>query len=136
MTRNNAPVSNFQIGSRFFVRYNVGEAADQCKWFYFKLYMNGRHVTSWGTNTKKRPSGQVMRALFEPDATWDYQDGNTTYKNPGIEYRPLFFSQENEGRTAGNDGGLIEIKVFRARGRRRKLPKLEPYKDQTNYGIM
>ncbi|ESZ93274.1 hypothetical protein SBOR_6312 [Sclerotinia borealis F-4128] len=123
-------------GSRFFVRYNIGDAADQCPWFYFKLYMNGRHITSWGTNSKTRPSGQVMRALFEPDATWDYKEGKTTYKNPGTEYRPFFFSQEKEDRGAADDGGLIEIKVFRARGRKRRNPRLEQYKDQTNYGVV
>ncbi|QSZ30493.1 hypothetical protein DSL72_000047 [Monilinia vaccinii-corymbosi] len=123
-------------GSRFFVRYNVGDAADQCPWFYFKLYMNGRHITSWGTNTKTRPSGQVMKALFEPDSEWDYKEGKIVYKNPGTEYRPFFFSQESGGRTAGDDGGLIEIQVFRARGRKRRNPRLEQYKDQTKYGVI
>ncbi|KAF7897110.1 hypothetical protein EAF00_005338 [Botryotinia globosa] len=123
-------------GSRFFIRYNVGGAADQGPWFYFKLYMNGRHVTSWGTNTKNRPSGQVMRALFEPGVEWDYMEGKTTYKNPGTEYRPFFFSQENGDCAAADDGGLIEIKVFRARGRKRRNPQLAQYKDQSKYGVI
>ncbi|THV50480.1 hypothetical protein BGAL_0148g00040 [Botrytis galanthina] len=123
-------------GSRFFIRYNVGGAADQGPWFYFKLYMNGRHVTSWGTNTKNRPSGQVMRALFEPGVEWDYMEGKTTYKNPGTEYRPFFFSQQNGDCAAADDGGLIEIKVFRARGRKRRTPQLAQYKDQSKYGVI
>ncbi|KAF5873458.1 uncharacterized protein Bfra_004918 [Botrytis fragariae] len=123
-------------GSRFFIRYNVGGAADQGPWFYFKLYMNGRHVTSWGTNTKNRPSGQVMRALFEPGVEWDYKEGKTTYKNPGTEYRPFFFSQEDGDCAAADDGGLIEIKVFRARGRKRRNPQLAQYKDQSKYGVI
>ncbi|CCD49559.1 hypothetical protein BofuT4_P099360.1 [Botrytis cinerea T4] len=120
-------------GSRFFIRYNVGGAAHEGPWFYFKLYMNGRHVTSWGTNTKNRPSGQVMRALFEPGIEWDYKEGKTTYKNPGTEYRPFFFSRENEACAAADDGGLIEIRVFRARGRKRRNPQLVQYKDQSVY---
>ncbi|TGO23425.1 hypothetical protein BPAE_0133g00240 [Botrytis paeoniae] len=123
-------------GSRFFIRYNVGGAADQGPWFYFKLYMNGRHVTSWGTNTKNRPSGQVMRALFEPGVEWDYKEGKTTYKNPGTEYRPFFFSQEDGDCAAADDGGLIEIKVFRAHGRKRRNPQLAQYKDQSKYGVI
>ncbi|KAJ8065059.1 hypothetical protein OCU04_005772 [Sclerotinia nivalis] len=123
-------------GSRFFVRYNVCDAADQSPWFYFKLYMNGRHITSWGTNSKTRPTGQVMKALFEPGAEWDYKEGKTTYKNPGTEFRPFFFRQEEGGRGAADDGGLIEIKVFRARGRKRRNPKLEQYKDQSKYGVI
>ncbi|KAF7949192.1 hypothetical protein EAE96_008360 [Botrytis aclada] len=123
-------------GSRFFIRYNVGGAADQGPWFYFKLYMNGRHITSWGTNTKNRPSGQVMRALFEPGVEWDYKEGKTTYKNPGTEYRPFFFSQEDGDCAAADDGGLIEIKVFRARGRKRRNPQLAQYKDQSKYGVI
>ncbi|APA10113.1 hypothetical protein sscle_06g048830 [Sclerotinia sclerotiorum 1980 UF-70] len=123
-------------GSRFFVRYNVCDAADQSQWFYFKLYMNGRHITSWGTNSKTRPTGQVMKALFEPGAEWDYKEGKTTYKNPGTEFRPFFFRQEDGCRGAADDGGLIEIKVFRARGRKRRNPKLEQYKDQSKYGVV
>ncbi|KAK6605363.1 hypothetical protein H4I95_05169 [Botrytis cinerea] len=123
-------------GSRFFIRYNVGGAAHEGPWFYFKLYMNGRHVTSWGTNTKNRPSGQVMRALFEPGIEWDYMEGKTTYKNPGTEYRPFFFSRENEACAAADDGGLIEIRVFRARGRKRRNPQLVQYKDQSVYGVV
>lgn len=98
--------------------------------------MNGRHVTSWGTNTKNRPSGQVMRALFEPGIEWDYMEGKTTYKNPGTEYRPFFFSRENEACAAADDGGLIEIRVFRARGRKRRNPQLVQYKDQSVYGVV
>lgn len=77
-----------------------------------------------------------MRALFEPGAEWDFTEGKHTYKNPGTEYRPFFFSQENGDRGAADDGGLLEIKVFRARGRKRRTPKLDQYKDQSKYGVM
>lgn len=77
-----------------------------------------------------------MRALFEPGVEWDYMEGKTTYKNPGTEYRPFFFSQQNGDCAAADDGGLIEIKVFRARGRKRRTPQLAQYKDQSKYGVM
>ncbi|EKD21068.1 uncharacterized protein L3040_000894 [Drepanopeziza brunnea f. sp. 'multigermtubi'] len=125
-------------GKRFWLKYNVVEAAEiHSEWFYFKLHMNGRHITSWGTNTKSRPSGQVMRGLFEPSDRWNYKHEGTVFRNMGTEARPFMFAfEDDEERSAANDGGLIEVMVFRARGRKRRLPKPTDFKDQEGYGIV
>lgn len=122
--------------TRFWMRYNIAEAATHSEWFYFKLFMNGRHITSWGTNAKTKPSGQVMRGLFEPSDRWNYKYEGTVFRNMGTEARPFIFGYENKERSAAKDGGLIEVMVFRARGRKRKLPKPTDFKNQEDYGIM
>lgn len=125
-------------GARFWLRYSVVNAQpESTPWYYFKLYMNGRHITSWGTNTEKKPSGQVMRALFDPSDRWNYKQDGVVYKNNGTEARPFFFAHEVEGsQSAADDGGLIEVCVFRARGRQRKLAQPLEFKPQDQYGIV
>lgn len=99
--------------------------------------MNGRHITSWGTNALKKPDGQVMRALFDPSDRWNYKQDGVIFKNNGTESRPFFFRNEtNGGLSAAEDGGLIEVHVFRAKGRQRKLADPGEFKAQDQYGIV
>ncbi len=58
------------------------------------------------------------------------------YKNMGVEARPFLFSKEEEERSAGTDGGLIEVNVYRARGRKRRMPAPADFKSQDGYGIV
>jgi hypothetical protein len=97
--------------------------------------MNGRHVTSWGTHSILKPSGQVMRALYDPTSRWNYKCDETIYKNCGTEMRPFYFSNIN-GRSVADDGGLIEVRVFRAKGRRKSLPTPAEFKPQDQYGLV
>lgn len=130
-------MSDSFAATRFWIRYNIVEAAaTYSQWFYFKLFMNGRHITSWGTNAKNKPSGQVMRGLFEPSDRWNYKHEGTVFKNMGTEARPFIFGREETECSAANDGGLIEVMVFRARGRKRRLPKPTDFKNQEGYGIV
>jgi hypothetical protein len=110
--------------------------APHIPWYYFKLFMNGRHITSWGTNPRTKPSGQVMRALFDPSERWNYKVDGTIYKNNGTETRPFYFGNQVDGLSAANDGGLIEVRVLRAKGRQRKVPNPMEFKPQDQYGIM
>jgi hypothetical protein len=98
--------------------------------------MNGRNIASWGTNSKTDPAGQIMRGLFEPGPRWNYKVDSVVYKNMGIETRPFFFSNELELQSAAEDGGLIEVLVHRARGRKRKMPEPPDFKDQEPYGVV
>ena len=124
-------------GARFWLRYGITEAAAASSpWYYFKLFMNGRHITSWGANSTTKPSGQVMRGLFDPSERWNYKDNGTVYKNCGTEARPFFFLKEDAKRSAAEDGGLIEVLVFRARSRRRRVPAPEEFKSQDKWGIV
>jgi hypothetical protein len=127
-----------RIGTRFWLRYNIDEFATSfSQWYFFKLFMNGRLITSWGTNSRTNPSGQIMKGLFEPSALWNYEHNGIMYKNMGLEQRAFFFGTEVQGdqRSAATDGGLIELRAYRARGRSRMMPKPVDYKNQEGYGI-
>lgn len=131
------PTAKSAVGARFWLRYDVREAeVPKPPWYYFKLFMNGRHVASWGTNPETNPRGQIMRGLFDPSERWNYEVDGTIYKNNGTERRPFFFDKEVDGRSAANDGGLIEVRIFRAKGRQRRIPDPTKFRPQDHYGIM
>jgi len=124
-------------GKRFWIRYSIDEwAAAQSQWYFFKLFVNGRQVTSWGTNARINPSGHIMKGIFDPSELWNYEHNGVMFKNMGLEQRSFFFAFEGQDqRTAATDGGLIEVKVYRARGRSRRLPAPPEFKSQDEYGI-
>ncbi len=123
-------------GVRFFLKYTIEPPHPDGQLFYFKLFMNGRHICSWGVNPRTNPRGQVLRGLFEADGKWDHKEnGRTIFRHGGIESRPFIFSSDTGGTSAADDGGLIEIRVFRARGRKRKAPDPESFRLQEHYGI-
>lgn len=79
--------------------------------------------------------GQVMRALFDPSDRWNYKENGILFKNNGTEARPFYFSNQVEARSAASDGGLIEVLVFRAKGRKRRFAEPEEFRNQEAYGI-
>jgi hypothetical protein len=97
--------------------------------------MNGRHINSWGVNPIIKPRGLMMRALFETDSSWDFKDKGNTIRHVGIESRSLCFAPNHERQSAADDGGLIELQVFRARGKRRRPPRPEAFRPQDSYGL-
>jgi hypothetical protein len=132
-------LANGLTGTRFWIRYNIEEwATTNCQWYFFKLFMNGRQVTSWGTNARTNPSGQIMKGLFDPSELWNYDHNGTMYKNMGLEERSFVFAFEDKDNkpSAAMDGGLIEVKVYRARGRSRMMPTPLEFKSQDGYGIV
>lgn len=76
-----------------------------------------------------------MRGLFEPSDRWNYKSEGIVYKNMGTESRPFIFMQNDELSTAATDGGVMEVKIYRAHGRRRKVPEPTDFKSQEPYGI-
>ncbi len=77
-----------------------------------------------------------MHGLFEPGGTsGDSENNRTMLKQSGIESRPFLFTPEAGGRSAADDGGLIEVRIFRAKGRKRRAPSLEAFRPQEQYGI-
>jgi hypothetical protein len=115
--------------------------------------MNGYHITSWGVTPRfgcfisllrhrnshvdrTDPEGYVTRALFEADEKWDLRTKRgKVFKHNGVEKRPFLFTEERYGMTDNENGGLIEVQVFRSRGRRRRAPLLERFRPQEQYGI-
>jgi hypothetical protein len=97
--------------------------------------MNGRHITSWGINPKVKDKGRVEKALYEPSDRWNHEEEGTTMKPEGIEARYFHFIRDEHEKSVAEDGGLIEVMVFRARSRKRRAAKLNQYRHQDRYGI-
>jgi hypothetical protein len=97
--------------------------------------MNGRVTISWGIDPVIKTSGSVMRALYEPGDRWHYQDNGVTLKRDGVETRYFHFVPGPEKTSVAEDGGLIEVQVFRAKGKKRRAARLDQYRSQEIYGI-
>lgn len=97
--------------------------------------MNGRHITSWGINPNAKARGRVEKALYEPSDRWNQEEGGAAIKPEGIEARYFHFMGDQQEKSVAEDGGLIEILVFRARGRKRRAAQLDQYRHQDRYGI-
>lgn len=76
-----------------------------------------------------------MHGLFDPSHEWNYENNGEVWKNNGLEKRSFFFSKGGKQHSVAQDGGIIDVSCFRARGRRRKVPNLESWRDQKDYGI-
>ncbi|KAI5458375.1 hypothetical protein BGZ63DRAFT_44832 [Mariannaea sp. PMI_226] len=122
-------------GSRFGVNYSIGEFPEPSCYLYFKLFLNGRNVTNWGTNIAPQTTGSVTRALFEPDERWHYKENGVVHKREGIEARCFYFLPGSSATSVADEGGLIEVEVFRSKGRKRRTPMLEFYRSQECYSI-
>ena len=77
-----------------------------------------------------------MRGLFDPSERWNYKENGTVLEHNGTEVRPFFFAKEEVDRSAAEEGGMIEVMVFRARGRRRRMPKPGDFRSQDQWGIV
>jgi hypothetical protein len=115
-------------GTRFAINYGVNNAPPTpCKYVFFRLYINARPIAAWGIDPSVRPTGRVVQSLWAPCAP--YSD------RIGFEGRNFVFLPGQEYKSVAEDGGLIEIQVFRAKERRARAPKLEEFRFQENYGI-
>lgn len=96
--------------------------------------MNGRQITSWGINVLEEREGQIMQGLFQPGQSHNFrtEDGRKWEKG-GIEARTFSFGPQ--ARSVAEDGGLIQVQVFRAKGRKRRVQDPTKYKNQQLHGI-
>jgi hypothetical protein len=98
--------------------------------------MNGREITSWGCKPEEEPHSVITKALFDPGHEWNYLDENgKAFKRCGLERRAFFFNPKEPNSSAACDGGLIELRVYRAKGRHRRIQEPVVYKNQEKYGI-
>lgn len=125
------------LGSQFWVQYHIHRSPEPSGYLLFKLFMNGRHIASCGLKMKPDTvSGTISRALYEPSDRWHLKQNGTLLRRSGIESRSFCFSPGPDAVAAADDGGVIEVQVFRAKSRRRCNPQLVSHRDQERYGIM
>ncbi|KAK4219213.1 hypothetical protein QBC37DRAFT_461735 [Rhypophila decipiens] len=115
-------------GSAFAINYTIRQLnLAEAKYMFFKLYINGRGILSWGIEPVLGKTRQVVRSIWAPGGHLAYQ--------AGLEERNFVFLPGQENKSAAEDGGLIEIQAFRAKGRSAKAPKVEEFRHPQAYGI-
>ncbi|KAJ4407122.1 hypothetical protein N0V85_004412 [Neurospora sp. IMI 360204] len=115
-------------GHCFGIKYNINVVPPlPCKHVVFKLFLNGRTITTWGIDPTERQHGTIVKSLWAPGPGYNGQ--------AGLECRNFVFLPGQETRSPAEDGGLIEVKVFRAQDRKARAPKVEDFHPQKNYGI-
>lgn len=123
--------------TQFFIKYTINMSIPEKErpYLFFKMYMNGRHIVAWGIDRRKVQSGETYRALYEPCEHFQHRDNNVLLQAPSVEARHFQFAPELKQKSVAEDGGLIEVQVFRARARRRQPIEVAPYRSQEKYGI-
>ncbi|KAF3061695.1 Oxidoreductase NAD-binding domain-containing protein 1 [Daldinia childiae] len=111
-------------GSQFRLKYLIHQPAPPSRFVFFKMIINGHPTVSWGIDTIYCASGTVSKSLFEPGDGLRDKNGNIPI---GIETRYFHFVHGLDQTLASEDGGLIEVQVFRCRGRKRIAVELDPY---------
>ncbi|KAI1280145.1 hypothetical protein F5Y07DRAFT_387011 [Xylaria sp. FL0933] len=122
-------------GEQFWLRYIINQSPPPSRCIFFKMTMNGRHISSWGINTNTRSAGIVVRALYRPEDKWGEACGYDEAGYPGIETRYFHFMPGLNKKSVAEDGGIIEVQVFRCTGRKRIALELDAYRNQERYGI-
>ncbi|RYC57479.1 hypothetical protein CHU98_g8747 [Xylaria longipes] len=122
-------------GEQFWLRYLINQSPPPSRCIFFKMTMNGRHISSWGINTNTHSSGLVVRALYQPEGKWGDACGYNEAGHPGIETRYFHFMPGLDKKSVAEDGGIIEVQVFRCKGRKRIALELDAYRNQERYGI-
>jgi hypothetical protein len=110
--------------SQFWLTYQCHEWRRQCpeaRFLYFKLFMQGRCILSWGVGKEEEWQGKTMFGLF--DAGSDFEGRRV------VERRGFFF-----GKTC--EDGQFEIRVFRAKARRREKTVCEMFDDGAGGGAL
>lgn len=104
-------------GSQFWIVFCCREPAAETRYYYFKLFLGGKCVLSWGCGEKNGWSGRVGFGIFE-------SSGDDLAGYPLLEKRAFVFPNMRET----NEGGSFEIRVYRATARKRQDRPIKAWK--------
>ncbi|KAL8826378.1 MAG: hypothetical protein Q9191_003836 [Dirinaria sp. TL-2023a] len=106
-------------GSQFWITYSIAPPYPPKALYYFKLYLKGKCVVSWGCDEEHGYRGRTMFAF--------YDSGEECMGEPAVERRVLCFNapKKKENLLLDDRGDLMEIKIYRAKARQRIRPLME-----------
>ena len=115
-------------GAPFSIHYQINQAPPSpCRYLFFKVHINGRQIVAWGIDIASDTQGRISLSLWLPGPLYNGM--------PGVEKRSLLFLPGQESKPIAEDGGLIEIQVFRASARHSRAPVLDEFRYYDNYGV-
>lgn len=108
--------------SQFWFSYSISAPHPPKALYYFKLFINGASVVSWGCGERNGFKGSTMYGLFDSGDRW--------MSMPYVAARAFTFATDATTQQAMSNtlGQAMEIKVYRARGRKRVKPDLEDFR--------
>ena len=119
-------VSTYPL-SQFWLSYSISAPHPPKSFCYFKLFINGASIVSWGCGKEDGYKGKTMFSLFDSGERW--------MGVPGIDVRAFYFASDSETiqQTKNNAlGDIMEVRVYRSKGRIRINPELESFRDLVN----
>ena len=109
--------------SQFWLAYSIAPPHPPNALYYFKLFLDGSHVVSWGCGEEDRYKGKTMFGLYKSGKVFD----GRRY----LEQRVLCFASdgapESPAEGSASLGPLMEVRVYRSKGRKRIMPEAEQY---------
>ena len=96
-------------GSQFWLTYSISPPYFPKAIFYFKLFLNQVHLVSWGVTEEDGYAGKTTFGLF--------QSQNGVLGRTITEKRGLSFG--NCDQAEGTPPDVLEVRVFRSKGRKR-----------------
>ncbi|KAL8899993.1 MAG: hypothetical protein Q9207_005911 [Kuettlingeria erythrocarpa] len=108
--------------SQFWFSYSISAPHPPKALYYFKLFINGTCVVSWGCGEENEFKGKTMYGFYDAGERWKGQ--------PEVDVRAFTFASDNSTQHPLNDtlGQAMEVRVYRSRGRKRIRPDLENFK--------
>lgn len=115
--------------SQFWLSYSISPPHPPKALYYFKLYINSNLIVSWGCGEEDGYKGKTMFGIFDSSV------GGANVKQSMIERRVLCFAPDAEAGGIGqmewnNLNEVMEIRVFRSKGRKRVEPVLQEYQSR------
>ncbi|KAK1760984.1 hypothetical protein QBC47DRAFT_368759 [Echria macrotheca] len=111
----------------FAVKYRVCQVPPEpARYMLFNLSMNSRDMAAWSIDTSVQLEGRAARSFWMPSGQHEGEIG--------LDERTFVFLPSRDTSVA-EDGGLIEVKVFRASERRPRSPELSEFQYRNNYGV-
>lgn len=106
--------------SQFWISYSISPPHPPNALYFFKLFINGSCAVSWGCGKEDGYKGKTMFALYESN--------ETRIGKPAPERRVLCFGSES-GSPKSGFGDVMELRVYRSKGRKKTQPIVEPFRD-------
>ncbi|KAL8735478.1 MAG: hypothetical protein Q9181_002800 [Wetmoreana brouardii] len=108
--------------SQFWFSYSIAAPHPPKALYFFKLFINGACVVSWGCGEGNDFNGRTMYGLYYSGERW--------MGEPGVDVMGFSFASDatTQDSTSNILGRAMEVRVYRARSRKRITPVLEEFK--------
>ena len=104
--------------SQFWVAYSIAPPHPPNALYFFKLFINGAEVVSWGCGEEDEFKGKTMYTLSLTP---------TVIGKPVYERQAFCFGKAGQQRQPkGAMDDVMEVRVFRSKGRKRIVPEPQP----------